>query len=148
MISSGLIIAWLHVRVLPAPPRSSAQMRFPEVSRKTPGFPRHSRRPERHFRSLHVSASIHASKTCLQLSRSHRSDESCRALGPGAASRPHVRATSRLRLRLLRWPRPRFPAQQECLSAASRLRTTRPPSADDCGSILIAARNLCIRKWC
>jgi hypothetical protein len=52
MISFGPIIGWLQVRVLSAPPRSLTQIRFPAVSGRTPGFPRHSRGPDRHFRSL------------------------------------------------------------------------------------------------
>jgi hypothetical protein len=47
-----VITVWLRVRVLPSPPPSPAQMRFPAVSGKTPGFPRHSRGSVRRFRSL------------------------------------------------------------------------------------------------
>jgi hypothetical protein len=38
------------VRVLVRPPPSPVQIRFPAVSERTPGFPRHSRRPERRSR--------------------------------------------------------------------------------------------------
>jgi hypothetical protein len=37
----------------------------------------------------YVSASNHGSKICLQLSRSHRSDERYRVLGPGGVWRRH-----------------------------------------------------------
>jgi hypothetical protein len=40
-------------------------------------------------RAAYVSASNHGSKICLQLSRSHRSDERYRVLGPGGAWRRH-----------------------------------------------------------
>jgi hypothetical protein len=62
-IGLGALIGWLPVRVLPAPPPSSAQIRFPAVSEKTPGFPRHSRRPERRFPSLRRERTKRGAKT-------------------------------------------------------------------------------------
>jgi hypothetical protein len=89
--AAALIIAWLQVRVLRAPPRSSAQMRFPAVSGKTPGFPRHSPGPGLHSRSPQAVMADRGGKNAARsLARANRFPAD---FIPTAGSRPAITVT-------------------------------------------------------
>jgi hypothetical protein len=76
------------VRVLVRPPPSPVQIRFPAVSERTPGFPRHSRRPERRFPSLRWERTNRGAKTPPGLW--HAQTLSQQILSPRTETRSHV----------------------------------------------------------